>query len=405
MTALATSSSAVSVRRQRGHGRVSLRALEAALLLALLLLEAFSSVALIVNAVKGHHATVRDDARVQSVWLASAAAAAASDMRESNVHVLRKMNQQNWHLLDGDQLIPGDGKSVAHARPLRGAPLTGVCEGPPECESPPLPRAPQTHSDAGRHSKQAGVHPRDHTTSDAPQDAAPVGQHHCRTKHPARVTSSLHQQHKAAAEYAGTEPPRISLDSLRLVIQLEDEVATKEDNVEVHEDGDDKHASPQRRVPHHSRRLRENSAHLHSRDYGHRRGRARDSNAHRHHSFLALREQPVSGLRRLAVEQHAIEHHSDGDGAAEVVSTDAKNVTSMTESKEERQRRCLVVNTQDSKAASMESLREGTPRKCCLIVPAEVGNDIPSSENNAKRTVAIMTLFVSALFGAFLFVV
>ncbi|CAG9571266.1 hypothetical protein LMJF_14_0770 [Leishmania major strain Friedlin] len=383
------------------------------------------SASLAAKAVDDHPVTVHEDAHARSARLASAAVKAALDVKESNAHVLRRqmvreMNKQKWYLLDGDQLIPRDGKKIAHPPPPCEAPLTEAHEETLECVSS-SPRAAQTRVHPGLYSTPAGDHHRDHATAHAPQNAALVKKRQCRTERRAPVTSS-HRKHKAmadgavgsaAATYADAETPRIPLDSLRLVIRFEEEAAA-EDNVEVHEHGVGKHASRQRSAPHHSRRSQEHSAHGHSRGRVHRRMRAGSSHVHRGHGASVLLRQPEQGVRSLAAapqpvievadaEHNAIERRSDGGAAAALVSADATSVTSTTLSEEDLWHRCLVANSRDSKAALMKALQEGRLREDCLIVAAEVGNDIPSNENSAKGAVAMMSLFVSTLFGAFLF--
>ncbi|CBZ24939.1 hypothetical protein, unknown function [Leishmania mexicana MHOM/GT/2001/U1103] len=423
MAAWTTSSSAASVRGHRRSGQVLLRVLEVVLVLALLLPATHSSASLAAKAVDEHPVTAHEDTHGQSARLASAAVKAALDVTESAAHVPRKqmvreMNEQNWYLLDGDQLIPRDGKKVAHPRQRRKAPLTGTREETLECGSSPT-RAAQTRLRQGLDSTPAGDHHRGHATVHAPQNAALLRKRYCRTERHAPVTSS-HRKHKALADgavdnaavtYTDAEPPRIPLDSLRLVIRFEDEAAD-EDHVEVHKHGVGKHASPQCRTPHHSRRSRAHSARVHRRGGLHRCWHAGRILVNRGHGFSVLLRQPEPGVRTLAaapqpvievadVEHGVIERRSDG-GAAALVSADAKSVTPTTLSEEDLRRRCLVANSRDSKAALMTALQEGRLREDCLIVAAEVGNDIPSNGNSAKGAVAMMSLFVSTLVGAFL---
>ncbi|TPP46267.1 hypothetical protein CGC21_4830 [Leishmania donovani] len=378
------------------------------------------------KAVDDHPVTAHEDTHVRSARLASAAVKAALDVKELNAHALRRqmvreMNEQKWYLLDGDQLIPRDGKKIAHPRPRRFAPLTEAREETLECGSS-SPRGAQTRVHPGLNSTPAGDHHRGHATVHAPQNAALLKKRHCRTERctPAATTSPQKRKamadgavDNAAATYAGAEPPRIPLDSLRLVIRFEEE-AVAEDKVEGHEHGVGTHASRQRRAPHYSRRSREHSAHGHSRGGLHGRRRAGHSHVHRGHGLSVLLRQPEQGVRSLAAapqpvievadaEHDAIERRSDGVAAAVLVSADAKSVTSTTLSEEDLRRRCLMANSRDSKAALMRALQEGRLREDCLIVAAEVGNDIPSNENSARGAVAMMSLFVSTLFGAFLF--
>ncbi|KAG5509733.1 hypothetical protein GH5_05596 [Leishmania sp. Ghana 2012 LV757] len=401
MAPLTTSSEVAALRRQWSHSPMSVHILKAALLLALLLLGACSSVSLAVDAVEKHPVTAREGMHAQFAWPASAAVTAALDMKGSDVHVLRKqlvreVNHQNWHLLDGDLLIPADAKNVARLHPRRDAPLKGVLE----CGSSPS-QAAEARAEVDPHSPLAGVHRAGHVAVDTRQDSTLAGERHRRTEHHAHVTSSR-QQHKtiadeavvdAAEKYTEAQPSRITLDSLRLLILFKNEAADEEEGAEGHEHGDDKHAA------------------THSRGSGYRRWRGRNSNAYRGQSFSVSPGQQGDGERRVATaskpitakvaaELHDMARRCDGRDAA-LVSRDAKGASTM--QIEELWRRCLVASTRDSKGALITALQEGSSREHCLIVVADVGNDIPRSGNNAKGDAAILSLLVSILFGAFLF--
>ncbi|KAG5505126.1 hypothetical protein JIQ42_04313 [Leishmania sp. Namibia] len=401
MAALTTSSEVVALRRQWSRTPMSVHILKAALLLALLLLGTCSSASLAVDAVEKHPVTVREGMHAQFAWAASAAVTAALDVKGSDVHVMRKqlvreVNHQNWHLLDGDLLIPAEAKN-ARLHPRRDAPLKGVLE----CGSSPS-QAAEARAEVDPRSPLAGVHRAGNVAGDTRQDSTLAGKRHRRAEHHAHVTSSR-QQHKtiadeavvdAAETYTEAQPSRITLDSLRLLILFKDEAADEEESAEGHEHGDDKHAA------------------THSRGSGYRRWRARNSDAHRGQSFsvspgqqgvgehrVAAASKPITA--KVAAELHAMARRYDGRDAA-LVSSDAKGASAM-RIEEELWRCCLVASTRDSKGALITALQEGSSREDCLIVVADVGNDIPRSGNNAKGDAAILSLLVSILFGAFLF--
>ncbi|KAG5483183.1 hypothetical protein CUR178_04761 [Leishmania enriettii] len=398
MAALTTSSEAVALRRQWSRTQMSVHILKA----TLLLLGAFSSASLAVDTVERHPVTAREGMHAQFAWPASAAVTAALDVKGSDVHVLRnqlvrEMNHQNWHLLDGDLLIPGDAKNVACLHPRCDAPLKEVLQ----CGSSPS-QAAEARGEVDPHSPLAGVHCAGHVTVDTRQDSTLAGERHRRTDRHAHILSSR-QPHKtiadeavvdAAETYTEAQPSRITLDSLRLLILFKDEAADTEESAEGHEHGDDKHAA------------------THSRSPGYRRWRARNSDAHRGQSFsvspgqqgvgehrVAAASKPITA--KVAAELHPMARRYDGCDTAQV-SSDAKGASTV-RIEEELWRRCLVASTRDSKGALITALQEGSLREDCLIVVADVGNDIPSSGNNAKGDAAILSLLVSILFGAFLF--
>ncbi|KPI86372.1 hypothetical protein ABL78_4558 [Leptomonas seymouri] len=71
---------------------------------------------------------------------------------------------------------------------------------------------------------------------------------------------------------------------------------------------------------------------------------------------------------------------------------------------EELRRRCVVANGRATESAVLHAMVEGRLRKDCLIVEADVGNDIPTNENNAKGAVTLVSLLVCTLFLVFAFI-
>ncbi|KAK7201684.1 hypothetical protein NESM_000233400 [Novymonas esmeraldas] len=205
--------------------------------------------------------------------------------------VVREMDQRDWHLLDGDQLIPVHDKERHHKRHGRDA------DSVPQLEGHTHPLQPV----------QPVTVPVGHTSPAAP------------------LTAELEQ--------------RIRLDSLRLVIKVTEDVG---------------------------------SEHATTTDHG----------------VPSRRGVPVAA-RPAAVDVA-------GADAAATVSTS-------TPAREQLQRRCLVANGREAEAGVVAALLEGKLDKDCLIVVADVGNEIPGQENSAKGAVAIMSLFAATFLSVFLF--
>ncbi|GET87106.1 hypothetical protein, unknown function [Leishmania tarentolae] len=406
MVAFSASSSVVRVRRHQSNGQVSLRVLTIGLMLALLLPATCSSASFEAIAVNDHPGTAHESKSVHSARLEGAAVKATLGVKKSNAHVLRKqtvreMSNEYWYLLDGDNLIPRGDKKVPCPSPRHKAPLSGTDEEVLDW------RSSQT---------------RDHAFVHAPQGDALVKERHRRAEHRVHTTASFRKPKAMADGTAGKEdaactdagPLGVTLDSLRVVIRYETEAANMENTTEGHEDSIGEHASSQHEGAHRRRRSWEHSADGDTRGGAHRCWRAGNGRVHRCHGLSMLLRHSDEGVHgpitppkqviEVADGEHdPIKRRSDGDVAVPV-SADAKNITSAMQSEEDLQRRCLVASNQDSKAALTKALQEGKLPKDCLIVFAEVGNEIPSSGNNAKSALAMISLSVAMLFGAFLLV-
>ncbi|KAG5483323.1 hypothetical protein LSCM1_04869 [Leishmania martiniquensis] len=306
-----------------------------------------------------------DAVRIPSAPSASAAEAAAADNKESTINFrcrrfVLDVNHENWHLLDGDLLIPGDGKNAGHLRPQRGSPRKGALE----VGSSPS-RAAETRTEVDLHLPLAGDY------------RSTVRHAHDISSHQPDYAIAEATSADAATSSAEAEPSRITLTSLRLLILLGDEAVDEEESPEGHR---------------------------------HRRWCARSSDARRRQGFSAPSGQPGAGARRrgttpnpvtvpAAVELEAMERCCDGGDAARI-SADATRA-SVIQTEEELWRRCLVASTRDSKGALTAALKKGKSRSDCLIVEVDVGNCIPSS-SKAKGHAAILSLLLSILFVSFL---
>lgn len=332
--------------------------------------------------------------------------------------LVREVEREDWYLLDGDQLIPAHqsdhhpaapdaqrslrahtaARSAApgHVNPNRqlsveeqgGRPAVSTILAEPRRAASSLtePKPPQQLQEQEDPDTVAAAAP-------PPSDVdRPMRQNHV----------LLHQKahHPVRGESKAAETVKIALQSLRLVVRLVDKVEEEAEEVNGEMAIFGKAGTPRR-------------------THGRVGGGGSDSPS-------VLLASPPGGQRVLQPLKRA---HVQADAAAgkktvptrdafgplskndheegvAVTKTAEEAILSQSETTHvytdaELRRRCVEANGRATEPALLRAIMEGKLRKNCLIVAADVGNEIPMNKNNAKGAVAIVSLLVSTLFLVF----
>ncbi|KPA77260.1 hypothetical protein ABB37_07157 [Leptomonas pyrrhocoris] len=315
--------------------------------------------------------------------------------------LVREVDRHDWYLLDGDQLLPGhpaDNPDVPptrrHARRRQAAHDSAIADAAAKANAPVSvilsePRRPASprHRDAVRSAsppppqqqQQQQIPPRLISVVPVEQPDAAMRWVKAIPAVPAKVAPHAAEQTDDTA--------KIALKSLRLVVHVTDDKSE-----EGNEEG---------------RAFRE--THSHGRRSEPRALDGGRSLHHSHPSRLLRAGGPAPHLGPSPDKTEAdIRLHTTAKSAAAITahaaSSPAEGVkTTPAYTDEELSLRCVVANGRDADPAVLLAMMEGRLRKDCLIVAADVGNDIPTSESNVKGAMTLAFLFVSTLFVAFNF--
>jgi hypothetical protein len=335
--------------------------------------------------------------------------------------LVREVDRPDWHLLDGDQLLPvhrGDNSDVLAARRQKTAAQLTL---PPQRQQHPrsevekdegdkvasfLLAEPRSPTPEGHPRLVKSMQPGSWTGDRAPQQLAiPAGS----VTQPAladdvargRPVMSFQTAPRHEAQNAEVTD-KIALQSLRLVVHLADNRDDANDRYSSDDDAEWK----TRAAGDHQQQRHTPSA---------RMGRGGGTPA-------VLLSHPRGGLRvhrpiqRLRAHAHAAENDDNplppvlktvGDAAVAAdntfVARAAFPATRHEYTDEELRRRCVMTNGRATEPAVLRAMMEGQLQQDCLVVAADVGNDIPTNDDTVKGAVAIVTLFVSTLFLVFAF--